>query len=155
MQPNSFAVIDLNSAHLMINADSPFMLILHKGENVIDSLKKFAITAQIKSASLSGIGALENVRLGYFNLATHQYQYKTFSGMYELISLTGNITKLNDDYIVHLHVALGGPEYQTISGHLDSATVGVTAEIAVIPFGSTITRQFNPDLQLNLIKTVN
>jgi uncharacterized protein len=148
----NIAVVDVNSAHLMADKNLPFILVVHKGENLHEAIKKCAVAAKIQSAALTGLGALTNVKLGYFNLETLQYQYKIFPEMYELIALTGNITRLNNEYIAHLHVALGDSNYNTISGHLDSAIVTVTVEVTVIPLNAPIMRQLDPDFKLNLIK---
>ena len=127
------------------------MLVLNKGDMFIDELIKYAENTELKSGSFYGIGALKNPILGFYDLETKKYKQKKFDGFYEVVSLVGNITKCDDKYIVHTHVALSDSEYHVIGGHLIDAIVGITVEISILSFDEIITRQFNPDLALNLI----
>ncbi len=134
------------------NAEKPFMLVLEKGEKLVESLVACAEKTQIKSASFFGIGALKNTELGFFDINQKAYLYKTFPKMYELISLTGNIIKHDEQYIVHAHVAIGDSDYKVTAGHLKEAEVALTAEISIIPFHAPISRQFNDDFNVCLVK---
>lgn len=157
------AVVDAQYCHTMTNPTTPFMLVVHRGEKLLDSLVTCAKTMQLHSASLSGLGALENVQLAYYDFAAKEYRYQRFQEIYELVALNGNITRLiapavqiatQDQYVVHAHVVLAGTavdDHTTVSGHLSDATVAVTAEITVIPFNAPIMRRFNSDLGVNLI----
>ena len=65
------------------------------GENLFESILRCADAANIQSAIISGLGALDDVNVAYYNLNTRQYQTKLFTGMYELVSLNGNIAFLD------------------------------------------------------------
>jgi predicted DNA-binding protein with PD1-like motif len=135
----------------MTNLTQPQLFSIARGESLMAALSSYAKQHHIPSASLTGLGALQNITLGYFNFQEKKYQYKTFEGIYELITLTGNITKFNNEYVVHAHVALSDENYQLIGGHLQEAVVAVTAEMTLFPLSSTICRQFDSKIQLNLI----
>jgi hypothetical protein len=144
--------IKANSCAPLKNAQKPFMLVLDKGQRLIESILACANSAKLHSASFSGLGAIENPTLSYYEDSTKQYKTQTFEGSYELISLTGNITELDGKLIAHAHVALGDERYQLIAGHLNEAMVSITAEITIIPFDAPITRKLNPVFNLNLIE---
>lgn len=129
----------------------PFMLVLEQGNELIGSIKKIAEKINLSGATVMGIGAITNAKIGYYSLETKEYEWKIFSEVYELVSLNGNISKYNDEYVVHLHVALGDQNHNIIGGHLSEAIVAVTAEITIIPFNFDITRQHSPKFNLNLI----
>lgn len=155
MQNQNITTTKLDSPPRIIDPKLPFLLVIEKGKEVSAAIIACAEKHKIGSATLSGIGALENPELGYYNLETKQYQIKKFTGTYELISLIGNITKLNNNFAAHIHVALSNEKYQIIAGHLIKATVAVTAEISIIPFHYEIQRCFNPDFNVNLIEQKN
>ena len=151
MQAKNISVVSTETCHLLTDSAVPFMLVLRRGEDVVDSIIKCAEAIKLTSATFSGIGALENPTLGFYNLQAKEYQYKKFDGFYELVSLTGNITKHNGQYITHIHVVLSNAEYETIAGHLKSTKVGVTAEINMIPFKYVVNRKLNQDFNAYLI----
>jgi predicted DNA-binding protein with PD1-like motif len=145
------SVVDFHTCHKLAGTNLPFMLIIHKGENLTDTIIKCADAINIKSAMLSGLGALENPTLAYYNLETKQYQNKTFSGIYELISLNGNISFAQDKRFFHIHVAIADTNYQVHGGHLVDSLVGVTAEVTFVPFNAPMFRIFDSDVGLKLI----
>src|SRR5688500_13862732 len=104
------SIVDLASCHLLANTDKPFILALKMGENLFDGLLYCAAKMNLKSAVISGLGALEDVTIAYYNLNTMQYQTKLFQGIYELISLNGNLALVEGKHFVHIHAALGTEE---------------------------------------------
>jgi uncharacterized protein len=144
-----------HTAHAIVgtdaNAIAPFILVLNKGDKLIEAIMSCANKLQLKSAAIWGIGAIAEPKLAYYNLDTKQYSYKTFAGDFEIISLIGNITKLDDKYIVHAHIAVSDGNFQLVAGHLSEATVSVTAEITILPFSGAINRKLNSEFALNLI----
>jgi uncharacterized protein len=152
MKTLDIAAVNLESCHQMVGTTKPFILVIEKNEKLIETIAAFATLAQIKSASIYGIGAIRDPELAYFEASSKQYHTKQFHGDFEVISLSGNITKHNDGLAIHLHAALGDEKYQLIAGHLKNATVAVTIEMTVIPFTSTINRTINSDFNLPLIQ---
>lgn len=132
---------------------SPFALVLHRGESIPAGILRCVKEAGIKSASLSGLGAVQNPRIAYFNMKTHQYQEKTIQGVFEVVSLNGNIAMLKDKPMLHAHVALGRDDYTVFGGHLVNGKVGATLELTIVPLRQTLVRKMNHDVHLNLIQT--
>jgi len=151
MKNNNLIVTSATMAQKMIGAKNPFMLILNKGENIGNAIIAMATKAELKSAAFFGIGALQDLKLSFFNIATKQYQHQIFTGVYELISFNGNLTKMQGKYIAHMHAAISDCNYNLYAGHLSDATVGVTAEITIIPFDLSIERKIDSEFNLNLI----
>ena len=129
-----------------------WMLTLQRGEKIVESITNFARDNEIKGGSISGIGAIENVELGCFRLNQKAYQRKTFDqSEYELLHLSGNISLKNNDYFSHVHAVLADANYQSFGGHLFEATVAVTAEVFITPFGAMPARDYNDSIGLDLI----
>lgn len=135
----------------LAHTTEPFILVLKKGENLFEGILACANAIQLKSATFSGLGALDEVSVAYYNLSTKQYQTKLFTGMYELITLNGNVSLVEGKRFLHIHAALGTDTYDVIGGHIMDATVGPTAEITIIPLAETITREYDGDIGLKLM----
>ncbi len=139
----NIAIVDSNSGSKVANTDKPFILVLTPGENLFEAILRCAEAAHLKSASISGLGGLDDVVVAYYNLNTKEYQTKLFKGMYELISLNGNITFVDGKRFIHIHAALGTETYDVFGGHIMDAIVNPSAEITIIPFPATINRKYD------------
>lgn len=129
-----------------------YIIRLEKGEEVMETLTKFCETEKIKSGSISGIGATSDATLKSFDVKTKKYLEKKFSGEnYEILSLNGNITSLNDKPFLHMHAVLSDPNYIAFGGHLGSATISTTGEIIINTFNDAISRKLDNEFQLNFI----
>ncbi len=131
--------------------DNGYFLKLEKGEEIVKSLLDFIKEKNIPSGIISGIGALEKIELGYFNRETKDYQHKTFNGVYELLSIKGNIGWFENEPVAHVHCLIGDPDYNIRGGHLFGGIVAVTGEIHVRVFSDKFTRAKDPELGLNLL----
>jgi len=145
------AAVDYLSCEKLQNPQSPFLLILHKGQDVVPTLLECANKMNIKSASLSGLGALENPTIAYYHLPTLKYEPKVFEGIYELMTFEGNLTQLDGKLSNHIHVTIGDRDHAVFGGHFMGGLVGVTIEICIVPFQQTIHRKFDACVGLNLI----
>ena len=145
------SIVDSHSGSRFANSSKPFILALKKGENLFEAILRCANDANLQAASLSGLGALDEVTVAYYHLDRKEYQTKLFEGMYELISLHGNITFVEDKRFIHIHAALGMDTYQVVGGHIMDATVGPSAEITVIPLPAKIIRQYDDETGLKLM----
>ena len=128
-----------------------FVVKLNKGEQLVDSLIKFARQEKVDSGSVAGIGAVTNVTLGYFDREQKKYLEKKFEEVYELVSLVGSIATINYQPILHLHIIISDRNYKVYAGHLFSAEVAVTAEIFVRAYPEPLLRKKDPQFGLNLL----
>lgn len=95
---------------------------------IIENLKKLCEEEKIESAFIiNGIGMLEEVLIGYFD--GEKYIKERIKEPVELISLQGNICKINNDFIIHAHSALGTKEHNLKGGHLFEGKVKIVNEI--------------------------
>lgn len=132
------------------------LLILKRGERIMDSILKACEEHQLEGGRINGIGALCRPELGFYDLKNKSYIRKEFAGDdYELLSLVGNISLKEGKPFAHIHVVLGDREFQTFGGHLFGAEVAVTAEVSIIPFGSMPIREFHDSIGLDLICRLN
>jgi len=99
------------------------------GEDIIVALGALASELGVASGEVSGIGGVEGVVLGYYDLDAKVYCKKPLAGRYELVSLAGNVSLVDGKPFVHAHAVVTGPDMAAYGGHLFSATVAVTAEL--------------------------
>lgn len=145
------SAVDSKSCKLFSHRTHPFILIINKGENLLDAITDCADAANIGAAHVSGLGAVENPTLAYYDSTAKQYEYKTFPGTYELALLNGNLTQSEGKSFAHLHIIMGDKKYNVVAGHLKNAQVSSSAEITIIPLEAPIIRKFDPNTGLNLI----
>jgi len=131
----------------VLRVDSNWCMVrIDRGEEVVASLVAFAGEQGVRSAAVSGLGAVTRTRLAYFDAATKEYRTREFEGVMELVSLTGNLGIFEGRPFLHAHVVLSDEEYRCHGGHLVSAIVAVTAEFSIQMGGVKLARRENPDL---------
>lgn len=132
--------------------DGTHFVKLSKGEEIVGAITRYCKSNQIRIAKVHAIGALRNVELGYYHLKTKSYSWRTFTEDHELASATGNITLLNEEPFLHMHVVLGDTDFSAHAGHLKSGEVGATCEVIIQEYESekSIYRLMDEEIGLNL-----
>jgi len=125
---------------------------IDKGEEIVDSLKSICKELNITLGSIVGIGATNKITIGLLNSQAKRYQSKEFIGDHEITSLNGNITTLNNEVYLHVHVTIGTVEHKTVSGHLTSAVISATFEGIIDIIDGKVTREFDDTVGINLLK---
>lgn len=125
---------------------------IDKGEEVVATLKQFCSTEGIRLASVHGIGATDAVTMGYFKTSTKEYVKTSLVGDHEITSLTGNISTMDGQVYLHLHVTLTDKECRALGGHLNSAVVSGTCELIISEMEGEIEREFDEEVGLNILK---
>lgn len=128
-----------------------FVLIFDQGETVIETLMAFAKEHSLTGSRLSGIGALSQVTLGYFDLTQKAYMEIPLHEQVEVLSLVGNLALHNKDRKVHAHIVVGKRDGTAHGGHLLEAIVNPTLEIMLIESPNHLQRQFDPATGLALL----
>ncbi len=130
---------------------SKWVVSINIGEEVVETLKKFCEDNKIKLGTINGIGAVKKATIGFYNLETKKYYPKELDGDYEITSLLGNISTMNGEVYLHLHINLADSNYNTLGGHLNSAVIGGVGEFIIEEIEGEIERGFNEDVGLNLL----
>lgn len=121
------------------------------GEKLPDSLVDLARRLGMVSGSLSGIGGVRNVVLGYYDLQARQYVTFEVPGIVELVSLIGNVSLVSGQPFWHLHALVADREGNVKGGHLMSLEVAITVE-CWIERGSKMVRRNEDEFSgLNLL----
>ncbi len=112
--------------------DNKIVLRVDIGEDISEQVMTVAKEENITLASISGIGAVDGLTVGVFDLKCGKYDEISLTGNnYEITSLNGNITTMNDKPYVHLHITCAGSDGRIIGGHLFKSKVSITGEIFI------------------------
>lgn len=107
-----------------------FLFRVPEGEELLRYITEFAGKNNVLIGSISGIGSLRNPKIGYFDENAGEYRILELEGLYELVSLMGNISLKDEKPFAHIHVSLGGPDGKLYGGHLVEGEVFV-AEVLI------------------------
>ena len=109
---------------------------MDKGEEICAKLLELAEAEDIRLASVSGIGASNDVTLGVFDTHTKFYNKTVYNATdYELGSVTGS-------------PVMG----ECHAGHLNAAVVSATCELVIDVIDGEVGREFSDEIGLNLFK---
>lgn len=134
-----------------ISSDSSTILVLDRGENLLQSLIRYADSTGLTAAWMSGLGGAMNLTLGFYDIKIKEYIWEEFHTPLEIVSLTGNLSIVDNAPVWHIHGVFSGKDYQAISGHVKELTVGLTGELLITPLSTPMTRAYDETTGLRLI----
>ncbi len=107
---------------------------------------------ELKLGSVSGIGAVNKVVIGFFDHEKKEYFQEELNQKFEILSVNGNVSTMKGGAYIHLHITLSDSESKALGGHLNSAVVSSTCEIIVEKIDGSVDRELSEEIGLNLIK---
>jgi hypothetical protein len=125
---------------------------IDKGEEILEKIKEIAIKENIKLANINALGATNDFTVGVFNTFEKKYYANKFQGDFEIVSLTGTINTMNDEFYSHLHMSAGNQKGEVFGGHLNRAVISATCEMIINIIDGRVDRYFDEDIGLNLMK---
>ena len=128
-----------------------FLVRIDKGEELVESLKLFASQSGVRLASITAIGAADKVTIGLFDVEAKKFHKKELTGPHEITSVSGNITTMNGEPYLHLHITVADKAHNVFGGHLVSARISATSEAVVAEVAGEVGRFRDEDLGLNLL----
>lgn len=136
------------------NDGNQFMVVLDRGEEVISTLQAFCSANDVHVATFSAIGAIERVRIGYYELGRKEYFFREESGPFEVASMNGNIALVDGAPFVHVHSVLSrcDDSGSVLGGHLAEAFVSVTLEVSLARLHFPMERKLDEGIGLKLLK---
>lgn len=130
-----------------------YVIVLKRGEEVIASISEFCDQQGVGTAAFQGIGSIDRIQIGSYDIGRKQYDLARENTVFELISMQGNVTQLDGKPFVHAHAALSRTDgtNAAIGGHLKEAHVAATVEIFLIALDVTISRKIDDETGLKLM----
>lgn len=132
-----------------------YLLRLERGEEVLPKIVDFCTRKGIVSGSFRAIGAIEQSKIGYYDLSKKAYGNNEYPERMEVASMIGNVAQVDGKPFVHCHAVLSGimegTENQPIGGHVFEAKVAVTLEVHLVAFNEHIARELDDEIGLKLL----
>lgn len=132
--------------------DKDIVVRIDKGEEILEKIKEVAIRENIKLATVTALGATNEFTVGVFKTEEKKYYSNLFQGDFEIVSLTGSINTMNDEFYTHIHMSAGDEKGNVFGGHLNKAIVSATCEMFIHVIEGKVDRELSKDIGLNLFK---
>ena len=130
-----------------------YALRLDPGEEVIQCLTQLVREENIRLGVVSALGAANDVTIGVFDTKKKEYHSRRFQGEYEISALVGNVTRMDGEPYLHLHITIGNPVSGEVwAGHLSACVISATLELFLQVWDGGIDRAFSQSVGLNLLK---
>ncbi len=143
---------DLPQATLLSDGGvKTYLVVFRSGQEVMKGLLAFAKKHKLVAGQLTGIGAISDAVLGYFDPKKKTYLRNHEKGQAELLSLTGNLAVYDNEPFFHIHVALGLRDGSARGGHLFEATVRPTVELVLTTYSKPVQRKIDAETGLPLL----
>jgi uncharacterized protein len=143
---------DLPKAALLSDGDAKtYLLVFRTGQEVMRGLLAFASKHKLAAGHLTGIGAVSDTVIGYFDPQKEEYLRNHEKGQAEVLSLTGNLALYKGEPFFHVHVALGLRDGSARGGHLFEATVRPTVELVLNTYPNPVRRKVDSETGLPLL----
>jgi len=128
-----------------------FFLVFDPGDTFLQPMIEFVRKHEIGGASFTGLGALSEATLAWFDPADGQYKPFHVGEQVECASMVGNISWMNDKPFIHAHCVLGKRDGTSLSGHVKDLKALPTLEITLIEHETRLVRRRRPDTGYALI----
>lgn len=129
-----------------------FLVRLERGEELIQSLARLMRDEEIGSGAVTGLGAVSDARLGFYQLSTKGYIDRSFQGEFEVVGLTGTMSWHDGEPFPHVHLLLSDEEFQAVGGHCFEARASATLEVFVRAFDERVERKVEEEIGLHLMQ---
>ena len=138
----------------LIDDDSQrtFAVVLDPGDEVLECLLAFAREHRLSAAEFTGLGALSDCVLGYFDWQKKDYERIRLDEQVEVLNLTGNVALSEGKPKLHPHIVVGKKDGSAHGGHLLEGHVRPTLEVIVTESPAHLRRKSDPETGLALIE---
>lgn len=120
---------------------SQILLRLDPGDEVIASLEEVCRQTGVTSGCVSGIGAAKELNLRVAAQETGGFIFRSFHGLLEITSLSGNIAQTEEGISIHIHATAADRNMHLYGGHLASCIIAITGEIFITVLDGVVTRE--------------
>jgi predicted DNA-binding protein with PD1-like motif len=130
--------------------DDKIFISIDKGELVNQKLLEVSQKENLNSGWINGLGATSNIEIGYWDIEKKVYVKQKFDNHYELLSLIGNVSLVDNKPFIHTHISFSDTRFKVYGGHLFDAEVIAAAEFCIFTSDYHLHRKLNCDIGLSL-----
>jgi predicted DNA-binding protein with PD1-like motif len=137
--------------HFSDAASDTHLLVLRKGEEIMQQLTAFATEQRLPGAWVDIVGGAAGATLGYFDPTAREYRWRTYDEPLEITGLHGNLAYVYCAATWHLLCTFARSDYSVIGGHVKECPIGLTGEILLTTRRDRLTRVFDDETGLKLL----
>lgn len=124
----------------------------NRGEEVLTQIKNIVEKENIKLAMINALGATDDFVVGVYSVPEKKYYQKQFQGAYEIVSLYGNVSTMNNETYLHLHMSCADNSGNVVGGHLNKCVISATCEMFISIIDGEVDRIVDEETGLNIFK---
>ena len=125
---------------------------LEVGEEVIASLSDIAEREGVTFASVSGIGAADDIAVSVYDVGAKRYFDNEYREPMEITSILGTVSEMDGEPYIHIHLTAGRADGTVIGGHLKRAVISATCELVLHTVYDRVPRFYDERTGLNLME---
>ncbi|HCN50327.1 MAG TPA: DUF296 domain-containing protein [Chryseobacterium sp.] len=129
--------------------DHIYIVSVSNHSNIVETLTNFVQDQNIQAGEVTGIGAVSEATLRFFNPSTKNYVDKAFKEQMEVTNISGNVSEIEGKLTLHLHITLGREDYTALAGHLLEAKVQGAAEFILYPLNTRVIKRKDQEAGIN------
>jgi uncharacterized protein len=143
----------MKSGSLRQGHERMFVLMLEKGDEVVDVLENFARKHKISGGQITGVGSFAEMAIGHFDWKSKRYK-KTLEirQQVHVLSLTGDIAQDKGRPRIVCHVVVAKQDGSVYGGHLMQARVRPLLEVVIVEASQLYQRRYDHDSGLALLR---
>ena len=130
--------------------DDKIFISVDKGEFINQKLLEVSEKESLTSGWISGLGAISDVEIAYYDIDKKVYVKKVYEEDYELLNLTGNVSLLDNKPFIHTHISFSDTKFKAYGGHLFDAKVIAACELLILVSNYELHRNLNCNIGLSL-----
>ncbi len=104
---------------------------LEHGSDLLGALTRICEERNVRLGRVELIGAVQKVRLAFYDQKKKVYGYREINEPLEITSLVGNVSLRDGKPMVHAHVNLANEKGEVFGGHLAPGSVVFAAEFCL------------------------
>jgi predicted DNA-binding protein with PD1-like motif len=135
--------------HREVTPTDEYVARFESGADWREQIESFARDRGIEAAWFQGMGAVEDAEIWYYDQDDREYYPVEFDEHLEVSACVGNVSVLDGELFAHTHAVLGRETGETLSGHLDAATV-FAGELHLRAFEEPLVREPHEGTGLDL-----
>lgn len=134
--------------------DKTIVVRLDPGEEILEKIKEVAEKENVKLAKVEALGATNDFTIGAYSIPEKKYYKTDYKGVWEIVSLHGNISTKDGEFYSHIHMGCGDNEGHFVGGHLNRAVISATCEMFITIIDGKVDRMVDEKTGLNVFKFI-
>ena len=132
-----------------VESAGEYLVRLETGRDWRGQLEAFADTIDATAGWFTGMGAVRDAEVWYYDQDVGEYQPFSVETPVEVAACIGNVSLLDDERFAHTHAVLADESRTTVAGHLNRAET-FAGEVYFRAFATDLVREYHEPTDLDL-----